>query len=189
VWILKYLQNVVKELKNVTILTCEKSYVVCDVTSLNLKLMNNKGIESQVLSVHAIQTCGGGGEESLILNLEARLRILVIWAHRVLYTPRKICWYQLNRRRLGDLRSRSGCYTNDVLLSEVAVDISILKLRFSKNWRMSLFQCCCLHSIDVNGSDLLAPYTVWRIWHIPTFQMNAVPSTSMVMAGVPQAWK
>jgi hypothetical protein len=103
--------------------------------------------------------------------------------------PRKICWYQLNRRRLGDLRNRSACcendrilFMNDVLLSEVAVDISILKLLFSKNWRTRLLQYCDFHNADDNGFHLLAPYTVWRIWHIPMFQMNVVPSTSVVMA-------
>ena len=110
--------------------------------------------------------------------------------------PREICWYQLNRRRLGDLRNRSGycendkiLLLNDVLLSEVDVDISILKLAFLKIWRTSLLQCCGFHSVDDNFSDLLAPYTVWRIWNIPTFLMNIFPSTSVVMAGVPQAWK
>jgi len=53
---------------------------------------------------------------------------------------REICWYQLNRRRLGGLRNRSGYCENDkilfingVLLSEVAVDISVIKLTFPKN--------------------------------------------------------
>lgn len=110
--------------------------------------------------------------------------------------PREICWYQLNRRWSGGLRNRSGYCKNDkilhingVLLSEVAVDISVLKLTSPKNWRTSLLQCCGFHSVDDNGSDLLEPYTVWRIWHIPTFQMNVVPSTSVVMTGVREAWK
>lgn len=109
--------------------------------------------------------------------------------------PRKICWYQLNRRRLADLRNQSAycendkiLLINDVLLSEVAVDISILKLCFPRNWRTRLLQYRGFHSVDDNGSDLLAPYIVLRIWHIPTFQINILPSTSVVMAGVPQFW-
>jgi hypothetical protein len=109
--------------------------------------------------------------------------------------PREIWWYQLNRRRLVDLRNRSAyckndkiLLINDVLLIEVVVDVSILKLHFPKNWRTRLLQYRGFHSVDDNDSDLLTPYVVWRIWHIPTFHINVVPSTSVVMGGVPQAW-
>lgn len=139
-----------------------------------------------------------GQQDRRVTNSEPRSwveDILQLCAQDLLH-PREICWYHLNRRRLGGLRNQFGfcenckiLLINGVLLSEVAIDISFLKLTFLKNWRTSLLQFCGFHSVDDNGSDLLGPYTMWRIWHIPTFQMNVVPSTSVVMTGVPEAWK